>query len=41
VQAEACAHIDTVEDVKGPQRRECEDCVRSGSRWLHHAFAEC
>ena len=35
MQAEACAHIDAVEDVKGPQRRECEDCVRSGDRWVH------
>lgn len=35
MRADACAHIDAVENVKGPQRRECEDCVRSGSRWLH------
>jgi len=35
VQAEACSHIGAVENVKGPQRRECEDCVRSGGRWLH------
>jgi Zn-finger in ubiquitin-hydrolases and other protein len=35
MQSEACSHIDAVEDVKQPQRRECEDCVRSGGRWVH------
>jgi uncharacterized UBP type Zn finger protein len=35
MQAEPCSHIDDIEDVKQPQRRECEDCVRSGGRWVH------
>jgi uncharacterized UBP type Zn finger protein len=35
MEAATCAHIDAIEKVKGPQRRECEDCVRSGSRWVH------
>ena len=30
-----CAHIGSVETVKGPQRRECEECVKTGSRWVH------
>ena len=30
-----CAHIDAIETVKPPQRRECEECVKTGSRWLH------
>ena len=35
MQEESCAHIDLVDEVKPPHRRECEDCVRSGSRWVH------
>lgn len=30
-----CKHIDAVTDVRGPERRECEDCVKMGSRWMH------
>jgi uncharacterized UBP type Zn finger protein len=30
-----CPHIEAVEDVKGPRRRECEDCVGMGARWVH------
>ena len=33
--AEACAHIEAVDDVKPAKRRECEECVKIGSRWLH------
>ena len=32
---EACGHIESVEKVKQPHRRECEDCVRTGDRWMH------
>jgi hypothetical protein len=35
VSEEACSHIESVDEVKGPRRRECEDCVRTGGRWLH------
>jgi hypothetical protein len=31
----ACSHIEEIDEVKGPKRRECEDCVRIGGRWLH------
>jgi len=31
----ACAHIEAVTEVKGPVRRECEDCVRIGGEWIH------
>ena len=27
--AGACAHIDAIETVKHPRRRECEECVKS------------
>ena len=33
--ATACAHIEAIEKVRGPKRRECEDCVKIGSRWMH------
>ena len=31
----ACAHIRAVKDVKHPKRRECEECVKIKSRWVH------
>ena len=33
--AEACAHIEAVDEVKHPKRPECEDCVKIGSDWVH------
>lgn len=33
--SETCAHIDAIEDVKTAKRRECEECVKTGSRWVH------
>ena len=33
--AEGCAHVEAVADVKHPKKRECEECVKTGSRWLH------
>lgn len=32
---EPCAHISAIEALKQPEKRECEECVKSGSRWLH------
>jgi hypothetical protein len=31
----ACAHIRAVTAVKHPKRRECEECVKIGSGWVH------
>ena len=31
----ACVHISAVETVKQPKHRQCEDCVKTGSRWVH------
>jgi len=31
----ACAHITAVKSVKHARKRECEECVKTGSRWLH------
>jgi hypothetical protein len=30
-----CAHITAVNAVKHPRRRECEECVKTGSGWVH------
>jgi uncharacterized UBP type Zn finger protein len=27
--------MEAVTDVKGPQRHECEECVKIRSRWVH------
>jgi hypothetical protein len=31
----ACAHITAVASVRTPARRECEECVAMGARWVH------
>ena len=31
----ACEHIGSVTEVKRPKRRECEECVKIHSRWMH------
>ena len=33
--ARACSHLDAIESIKQPQRRECEECVKTGSSWVH------
>jgi hypothetical protein len=30
-----CAHIDGVTAVKTARKRECEECVKIRSRWVH------
>ena len=30
-----CVHIGAITSVTQPARRECEDCVRVGARWMH------
>ena len=30
-----CSHLDAIESIKQPQRRECEECVKIGARWVH------
>ena len=32
---EACTHIESINEVKQPKQRECEECVKIGSRWVH------
>jgi hypothetical protein len=33
--ASACSHIDAVKTVKHAKKRECEECVKIGSGWVH------
>jgi uncharacterized UBP type Zn finger protein len=33
--AVACGHIEEVGDVKRPVARVCEECTKTGSRWVH------
>lgn len=30
-----CDHLDAVTAVKQPAARECDECVKIGSRWVH------
>jgi hypothetical protein len=30
-----CAHIEGITSVRTAQRRECEECVKTGSKWRH------
>lgn len=32
---ESCTHISAITAVKHAKRRECEDCVKIRSRWVH------
>lgn len=31
----ACTHIAAITTVKHAKRHECEECVKTGSQWLH------
>ena len=31
----ACGHLTTIDDIKQPKRRVCEECEKSGDRWVH------
>ena len=30
-----CQHLSAVHNVKHPKKRECEECVKIGSDWVH------
>ena len=32
---ETCTHLDTVDADAKPSAEGCEDCLRTGGRWLH------
>ena len=31
----ACVHLEAIHKVRRPKRRECEECVKIGSDWVH------
>ena len=31
----SCPHIDAIDEVKHAKKRECEECVKVGDRWVH------
>jgi hypothetical protein len=33
--ANPCAHIAAITRIKPPQKRECDECVRTGAWWVH------
>jgi len=35
MEAATCAHLEQIQDVKLAKKRECEECVRIGSKWVH------
>ncbi len=35
MQGETCVHLEQITEVKQAKKRECEECVRIGSEWLH------
>jgi len=37
-----CSHLTSISNVRTAQRRECEECVKIGARWVHlRACQEC
>ncbi|HEY3786897.1 MAG TPA: UBP-type zinc finger domain-containing protein [Steroidobacteraceae bacterium] len=30
-----CEHLSAISTIKQPQRRECSECVKIGSDWVH------
>jgi len=30
-----CVHLAAVTSITGPRRRECDECVKTGARWVH------
>lgn len=33
--AQTCTHIAAIETVKHAKIRQCDECVKSGGRWVH------
>jgi hypothetical protein len=30
-----CDHLDAIDTVRKPAKHECDECVKTGSRWVH------
>jgi Zn-finger in ubiquitin-hydrolases and other protein len=33
--SDMCSHISAITVVKGPKQRVCDECVKTGSSWVH------
>jgi hypothetical protein len=33
--SDVCSHLSAIETVRGPKKHECDECVKTGSRWVH------
>jgi len=31
----ACEHLGAISAIRQPARHECQECVKSGARWVH------
>lgn len=31
----SCTHIESIGEVKPPRRHDCDECVKTGDRWVH------
>jgi hypothetical protein len=32
---QVCQHLKAISTIRGPKRRECAECVKINSRWVH------
>ncbi len=32
---DTCSHVDAITEITQSRRRECEECVKMGARWVH------
>jgi hypothetical protein len=30
-----CPHLNEITEIKGPDRLECAECVKTGAQWVH------
>jgi hypothetical protein len=33
--AQACAHLAAIKNIKHARKRVCEECIKTGDRWVH------
>ncbi len=33
--ANYCEHLEQLQEIKSPKAHECEECIKTNSRWVH------
>ena len=33
--SDTCAHLEAIASVKHAKKRQCDECVKTGDRWVH------